>query len=294
MSDSAPDLPEGAEEYVGAALARWRKRKKLSGQALGDRVGMSQAKISRLETGASTPDPVDVRRIAEALKLAPTEVDRLVTLAEHSGEQFIDWQSTEPSLPDRQNFVRSLEAVAREIRTFQPAVVIGLLQTSEYARALLTPVETELADDQIATSALAVSEAVSARLKRSQALYDLNRQFHFVMTEAVLGNRVCRPADMLGQIARLREVARLPNVRIKFVPHDVEWPTAPFHGFELMGDRCVLFDLYNTSLWSRGRDTIRKYRRVFDVFEAIATEDIDPILDVYQKRYIDLLPSTGA
>ena len=198
MSDSPPDLPGSTDEPVGATLARLRKRKKISGHALGSKVGMSQAKISRLETGATSPDPQDVRRIAQALGLAADEVDRLVATAENSNDQLIDWQSTEPGLPDRQHFVRHLEATTREIRTFQPAVVVGLLQTSEYARSLMTPVETELATDHIAASALAVSEAVSGGMLRSQALYDLTRQFSFIMADSLLTNRVFRPVDVIG------------------------------------------------------------------------------------------------
>ena len=110
------------------------------------------------------------------------------------------------------------------------------------------------------------------------------------MAEAVLGNQVCGAADMLAQIARLREVAELPNVRVRIVPHATTWPVAPLHGFELMSDKCVMVDLFNTGLLSRGRHTIRYYRRVFDAYESVATSDIDPILDAYQRRYVQLLP----
>lgn len=294
MSEPPLDRPDGSDESVGAALARWRKQRKMSGHALGKLVGLSQATVSRLENGVSSLDPQDVRRIAEALELPAAEIDRLVANAEHPSDQLVDWQATEPDLPARQQFVRQLETLGREVRTFQPAVVVGLLQTSEYARALLTPVETELAEDQLAASALAVSEAVSARMQRSQALYDRSRRFIFIMAETVLRNRVCAPVDMIGQIARLREVAELPNVSVRIIPEDARWPTAPYHGFEIMGEKSVLVDLFNTSLFSRGRRTVRNYRRVFDAYEALGTADIDPILDRHQKRYIRMLPGTAA
>lgn len=293
MVDS-PGFRGGADEPVGAALARWRKQKKISGQVLGDRVGMSQAKISRLETGVSAADPQDIRRIAEGLELPATEVERLVTLADRSSDQLVDWQSTEPGLANRQHYVRKFEASARDTRVFQSAVVPGLVQTSEYARAVLTALRTELADDQVADSPLAVSEAVSARMQRSQALDDPHRRFHFLLTEAVLGHQMCGPAEMLAQIARLREVAGQPNVSIRIIPEDAEWPIAPYHGFLLLDDRVVIVDLFNTGLMSRGRRTARHYRRVFDALDSIATSEIDPILDLCQKRYIGMLPHTAA
>ncbi|MBU2670643.1 helix-turn-helix domain-containing protein [Actinoplanes bogorensis] len=291
------DLPlpdEDADEPVGAVLARWRKRRKLSGHALGELVNMSQAKISRLETGASPADPQDVRLIAEALDLSPDEVDRLVGLAERSDEVGTDWQPMAPNLSSQQNFVRRLEAPIREMRIFQPAVVVGLLQTSEYARAILSAFRTELDDDKIADSALAVSEAVAVRIQRSQALDDPNRRFDIIMSETVLAHQVCGPTDMLGQINRLREVAQQPNVTIRLVPENALWPFPPLHGFELMDDRYVIVDLMNGSMNSRGgRRIVRQYQRVFRAIESAAVSEIGPILDKYQKRYIRLLPGAA-
>ncbi|MBM2623262.1 helix-turn-helix domain-containing protein [Actinoplanes sp. LDG1-06] len=291
---TSPEFPDSAEEHVGAALARRRKSLKIPGQVLGERVGMSQAKISRLETGKSAADPQDVRLIAEALKMPDTEVERLAGLAERSNNQLVDWHPAELGLQNRQKRVRQLEAPVREIRTFQPAVVVGLLQTSEYARAVLDQLRTQLDDDQIADSLLTVSEAVSIRIQRSQLLYDPGRQFHFVMTETVLSNRVCGPAEMLGQIARLREVATLPNVSIRFIPREAELPIAPFHGFELMGDRTVMVDIFSASLESQGRGIVRRYRRVFDALESAATTDIEPLLDAYEKNCIRQLAQAAA
>jgi transcriptional regulator with XRE-family HTH domain len=291
----SPDLAaSGIDQPIGNELARWRKQKKISGQLLGDRVGMSQAKISRLENGVSNPDPRDVRSIAEALELPPDEVERLVALADRPNDRFVDWHSTEPGLPERQQFLRQLEVSTREIRTFQPAVVVGLLQTSEYARALLTGYRTELDDDNTAASPLAVSEAVAARIQRSQVLYEPRRKFSFLMIEAALANRVCGPADMLAQIGRLREVSVLPNVDVRIIPQDADLPLPPAHGFEIMDDKVVFVDLFNTSLLSRDRRTVRHYQKVFDTLASVATSQIGGLLDKYQARYVRMLPGTAA
>jgi transcriptional regulator with XRE-family HTH domain len=294
MTES-PDFAGDAEEPVGVALARWRRRKKIPGQALGDRVGMSQAKISRLETGAVTPDPNDVRRLATALGLPEQEIERLVELADHTTNQLTDWRPTQQSLANRQQDVRQLEASTRELRIFQPAVVVGLLQTSEYARALMTSLQTALADDRIADSTEVVAEAVAARMQRNQVLEQPGRRFHFLMAEAVLAHQVGGPAEMLGQIARIQDVSEQENVSIRFIPLDTVWPISPYHGFYVMDDRCVLVDLFNQSLMSRGRRTIRHYQRVFDTLEDSGTEQIGDILDKYRHIYARrLLPESVA
>jgi transcriptional regulator with XRE-family HTH domain len=282
----SPDFPESVDEPAGAALARWRRRRRISGQVLGERVGMSQATISRLESGTTNPDPQVVRRVAEALELPAEEVERLVGLVARPSERMIDWQSSQPGLADQQDFVRRLEASARDTRVFQTAVVPGLLQTSEYARAVLTGWRVELADHEIADSALAVSEAVAARMQRAQALDESDRRFHFLITEDVLAHQVCRPVDMIAQIARLREVAAYPNVSVRIIPQQAEWPIAPMHGFVLMDDRNVVVDLFNTSMLSRGRRIAGHYRLVFDALDGVATSDIEPVLADFEKRYI--------
>jgi transcriptional regulator with XRE-family HTH domain len=281
----SPDFTNKAEEPVGVVLARWRRQKKIPGQTLGQAVGMSQAKISRLETGAVSPDPGDVRLLANALGLPPEEVERLVELAEHTTNQLTDWRPTHLGLANRQRDVRQLEASARELRIFQPAVVVGLMQTSEYARALMTSLQTELDDDRIADSTEVVADAVAARLQRNQILEQPGRSFHFVMAEAVLANQVGRPEEMLTQITRIQDVAQRGNVQVHFVPLGAKWKIAPYHGFVVMDDRCVLVELFNTSLMSRGRRTVRHYRRVFDALEESGTAEIDEILDKYRRIY---------
>jgi transcriptional regulator with XRE-family HTH domain len=293
VTDS-PDLPDRADEPVGAALARWRRRKKIPGQALGDRVGMSQAKISRLETGAVTADPSDVRLIATALDLPGDEIERLVDVAEQKAGQWTEWRPTQQSIASRQHDVRQLEATTKELRIFQPAVVVGLMQTSEYARALMSSLQTELADDRIADSTAVVAEAVAARMQRNQVLEQHDRRFRFLMAEAVLANQVCGPAEMLAQLARIEDVAGQENVTVRIVPTDAEWPIAPYHGFYVMDDRVVLIDLFDTSLMARSRRTIRHYQRVFDALERVGTADIAAIVDKYRQIYARRLLSGAA
>lgn len=286
MTDS-PDSADRPAEPVGAILARWRKRRRLTGQALGEQVGMSQAKISRLETGAVAAEPNDVRRLAEALGVPPTEIDRIVDLAEHADNQLTEWTAAGVDLAAFQRQIGQIEAAAKQMRVFQPAVVPGLMQTSEYARAIMSDL-TE-AEARLAESPVALSEAVNARMQRNHILLLPDRRFFFLITEQVLRNRVCRPAEMIGQIDRMREIATYPNVELAVVPEEVQLPIAPYHGFNIADERWVSVDLFNTSLKSSGRKTVRTYRSVFDTLEQVATTDIDGILDRYQAEYVRMM-----
>jgi transcriptional regulator with XRE-family HTH domain len=273
--DPSPD------EALGSILGRLRRAAGLTGQELGRLVGMSQAKISRLETGVGIPAAGDVRRIAEKLEAPPDLIERLVELTERAGDQMTDWRPARGVVASMQREVEQLEGGTHTFRVFQPAVVVGLAQTDEYMRAVLG-----------ATHGIrSVSEAVSVRVRRQEALSDPNRQFRFVMTETVLRNRLCKPQHMPGQLQRLRDLAALPNVSLRLIPSDAELAIPPYHGFELLDDRIVIVDVYNTLVTTRGRSDVALYQEVFDRLELNGTEDIDPIIDLYLDHYLDLARS---
>ncbi|GID54196.1 hypothetical protein J3R03_006228 [Actinoplanes couchii] len=139
---------------------------------------MSQAKISRLENGVVTAEPRDVRLLAAALGIPEAEMERLVESAEHADDRVTDWQWAQQGMVSSPNEMGRIEASAEEFRVFQPAVIPGLLQTSEYARAVMTGLKDESDDERLADSAAAVSEAVTARIRRSEILTYPDRQFH--------------------------------------------------------------------------------------------------------------------
>jgi hypothetical protein len=104
----------------------------------------------------------------------------------------------------------------------------------------------------------------------------------------VLNNRLGRPEDMPAQIHRLSELAKQENVTLRIIPSGAELPIPPYHGFELLDDRCVIVDVFNTLLTTQGQADTALYRLVFDRLEASATDEIQPILDRYLDVYLDL------
>ena len=289
MVDEITRQPEPPSEVsVGASLALLRHNAGLTGQQLADLVGMSQAKISRIETGAGSVNPRDVGRLARALQADRDTISRLVERAERSNDRMTDFRPARGAVASMQREVAQLERSTRTFRVFQPTVIVGLAQTSEYARAVLTAAHgiraTVAGDGGVA----AVPEAVSARVQRQEVLAEPDRRFHFVMSEAALANRFGRAEDMPAQIQRLRDLAQQDNVTVRIITVETRLTIPPYHGFELLDDRVVVVDVFNTSLTARGRLDVELYRQVFDALDAAATDDIDPILDRYLDLYLDL------
>lgn len=265
---------------VGVALARLRRHSGLTGSQLGKLAGMSQAKISKIETGAMSPSPEDVQRIATALRIGPQEIEDLARQAEHERDTVLDWRFGRNDPATWQRDIAELEAGAHELRVFQPALLSGLLQTSDYARSALAAANRAWAEPS------RLAEAVSARMQRQEVLDDSAKSFYFVFPETLLQNLLGRLEEMPVQLSRLYDVAQMANVTLKIIPQGTRWPFPPLHGFSLIDDRRVIIDLFNTVVVSHGQSDVRLYRDVFDAIEGAATSDIKPILDRYRRFYL--------
>ncbi|GAA4606029.1 transcriptional regulator with XRE-family HTH domain [Actinoplanes octamycinicus] len=288
MSTGPTDESGNPSESPGAAIARMRRKAGITGQQLGQMTKMSQAKISRIETGQTSVSPEDVARLARALGASPEVTNRLINHAERVHNRMTDWRQTTGSVGGIQSEVARIEANTREFRVFQPGVMIGLVQTSEYARAILSSIDVVYGPRHREGRVTSVAEAVSARVARQEILVEPGRQFNFMLGEAALSSRVAKPIHMLGQIERLRQVAGQANVSLKFIPADATLPLPLIHGFELLDDTCVVIDAFNTAMMSRGPDDVASYRQVFDMLDDAATDDVEPLLEKYLRQYRDL------
>ncbi|GAA0934741.1 helix-turn-helix domain-containing protein [Virgisporangium aurantiacum] len=281
-SDRGPLEPR-VRILLGRTVAKHRRQAGLTGHELGAAVGMSQSKISRLESGRANVTPREIGKLASALGIPESELRRV--LDEPTDRDRNSHQDPAPGLVSQQDRIAQIESSMTAMREFSPNFVVGLLQTSEYARAVVASVRAllhENADPEDET----VLQLVATRMARQRILADDGKRFHFIMAEAVLSNRICPPAQMLAQLQRIGEVsARHANVTIALVPLAVPWPfSSP--NFMVYDDSHILVDLPNFVL-SGGLD-VALYRRLFEIIEKSATTDINPILDKYIDMYYDL------
>jgi hypothetical protein len=247
---------------------------------------MSQAKISKIETGAVPPTSRDAERLGRALQLPDEAVVELVQQAEALHNHLIDWRLASLRLAVGQRDLGQVETGATTIRSFQPMALSGLLQTGEYARAVLA--DFWLGHGTEAQRAAEVQATVAARQQRQGVLADPAKRFEFLLPETALMHRVCPPAAMVAQLERIREVAGQENVSVGILPASVELRYPPLHGFSIADDRMVLIELLNTTVVTRGKADLRLYQHAFDLYSKDATFEIDPILDRYVTSYIEL------
>ncbi|GAA1616404.1 helix-turn-helix domain-containing protein [Actinoplanes couchii] len=282
-------VPGAEDEPVGAALARMRRAKRISGTRLAALAGMSQPKISRIERGQGTLNPDDVDAIARALGMGDAEIQALVARAAKSYDRMTDWRPTSAGLALAQETLAEWESGAARVRTFEPTLVPGPLQAHGYAKLVLRAFQRLLVLTEEERSEPALLAAVSARLRRQEHLANPDTAFEFIMGEAALKIRTHPPVEVLAQINHLRDIlARHPNVRITIVPDGAPTPIPLQHGFTVIDDALVLVDLYNTGLTSHSRNDVMTYHRVFELLQEQAV-GVEPFLDRYQSMYIGML-----
>ena len=187
--------------YFGRQVRRARQTAGWTLAEFGQRIGYDPGQISRIENG----------------KRAPTELfaqmcDRVFPERDGwFGEFYAESRTWIATPPWFRSWVEH-EQNAASLRIWQPGVLSGLLQTEDYARAILG-VNPGVTDDQ-------VDARLAARLARQETLTrDDPPAAWFLVDETALRRNVGSPELMAAQLAHLAGVARLPTVAIQVVPN---------------------------------------------------------------------------
>jgi hypothetical protein len=186
-----------------------RNRCGLSLEVVCDQLGWQQSKLSRMEHGQQCISAADLASLLVIYKVTGAERRRLLHLVERQDEpgRWIVESSGMPTPLSR------LEAEATSLVNAELVLIPGLVQTAEYARALM-----EAAD---VPSALADAR-VKTRLERQLVLAKAKPpKFDIILDETALRRVVGSNAVMARQLRVLLEVADRPNVRLWVVPFGV-------------------------------------------------------------------------
>ena len=216
-SESA--MPAGSEgptvrlRRLGMELRVLREAAGLNSQQAADELGCSQSKISRVETGKS---PVSVRDVRDLLGLyAVTDEEqreRLLGLARDSRQRGW-WAEFGSWLPSGFDTYAGMEAATASVRAYQAQLVHGLLQTEDYARALLRALRVEDTRES-------VEKLVEFRMARQAQLTRAENPLRLwvIFEEEVLKRPVGGPAVMQAQLQRILEAAEEPTITIQVLP----------------------------------------------------------------------------
>jgi transcriptional regulator with XRE-family HTH domain len=200
---------------LGSQLRHLREEAGVTPDQAGYEIRASRSKISRVENGRVS---FKERDVADLLTLygVTDEARRahMLLLAQHANSQGW-WARYDDVLPDWFETYLGLEQAASLIRCYELQFVPGLFQTEEYARAVTVL-------GHRAASAEEIDRRVSLRLKRQQILANASQtpRVWAVIDESALSRPLGSPAVMREQLARLIEVAELPQVTLQVMPFE--------------------------------------------------------------------------
>ncbi|GAB1339362.1 helix-turn-helix transcriptional regulator [Streptomyces sp. E-15] len=205
--------PSVLRMILGRQLEELRTRAGLSYADAGVAIGVSHSTIRRMEAAK-----VARLRLADAEKLLRVygvtdqrEIETFLQSVREANKRGW-WHTYRDVMPDWFAAYLSLEQAAVQIRAYENQFVHGLLQTEEYARALLDT-------DSPRASAEATERRVALRMRRQELLArPAPPRLWVVMDETVLRWPVGGPEVMRAQIDRLIEVNRLPHVTVQLMP----------------------------------------------------------------------------
>lgn len=188
--------------HWGAEVRRARTAAGMSQTELASLVPCDVSTVSRVEAGLSLPDEA----FASACDTAFPGMGGWFT------RFFADSQGwTEPFPPWFRNWVEEIERKAIMLRSWQPVLIPGLLQTEDYARAVLSSARRDSSGD--------VDAKVAGRIARQDILSrDDPADLRVVVYESVLQRQVGTPGTMRGQFAHLARMARRHNVTVQVIP----------------------------------------------------------------------------
>jgi transcriptional regulator with XRE-family HTH domain len=173
----------------------------------------SMSKINRIEKAKTGISTNDLRALLPFLGIKDkARADELITLARAARESPW-WSRYRGVAPEKLLELIDYESAASVVSQFEPIFVPGILQTEEYARAVLQIFYNEN------TAAERLAAMVELRTTRTGLLTRDNApQFSFVLDESVIHRVVGRTVVMRQQFQHLADIAKLPNVTIQVVP----------------------------------------------------------------------------
>lgn len=270
MPASPSSSVEAARRAVADRLREIRKDAGLTGNALAERAGWYKSKVSRLENAVTPPSDDDIRQWCVACDAEGQAAD-LVAAARSADNKYVEWRRVQRTgLRRLQESYVPLYERTRVFRTYCCNVVPGVLQTHEYATALMRSISQfhETPDD--------VAEAAEARLARSASVVRKgDHRFALVLEESVLRHRVGDAETMAGQLGYLLSAMAFPSVSLGVIPSSVERRMWMIETFTVYDDEQAEVELLTARVNVTAPTEVRQYLKAFGEFSRLAVYGAD-------------------
>lgn len=195
------------------------------------KVGVDHGHLSRVERATRGISEELLTKLLEQcysdLTTAPERERAFDLLRSDSAEENPYKRHSSLLAPTQYGGYLKFEAGASALRAYELALVPGLVQTEEYATAVIRDMRPDLTPQQVAT-------LVAIRRQRQERLVGTGKTFHAVIDEAALRRPVGPPGLMKRQLRRLVEVVEHPSVSVSFLPMETGCHAGLYGSFMIM------------------------------------------------------------
>ncbi|MDQ4032383.1 MAG: helix-turn-helix transcriptional regulator [Actinomycetota bacterium] len=278
--EADPD-PTVQRHLVRMELKKARDEAKMKQAAVAEAMDWSLSKLMRIESGQVGISTNDLRQLLSHYGMKDSrKVNDLVELAKSSRGASVYEKYDDVLAPGFKKYL-SYEGSTSVIRHYDLVVVSGLLQTEEYARAIIEHVAGRGPDE--------ATKGWQIREQRQQLHERVNPpEMFFIMDEAVVRRRVRRQAHVMRhQLERLKVFAAEPHISIQIIPFDRGAHPGMAGNFTLLEfkdpnlDDMVYLESHGNLLIREDAETIARYGDKFQQLERLAlpTEESEALLD---------------
>jgi transcriptional regulator with XRE-family HTH domain len=248
---------------LGSQLRKLREARGISREEAGYSIRASGSKISRMELGRVSFKERDVIDLLVLYGVDEAEAEKLVALAREANSPGW-WHQYSEILPEWFQVYVGLEEAASLIRLYEVQFVPGLLQTADYARAVITVGQPSASPEEI-------ERRVALRLGRQQLLTKPDGpRLWAVLDEAALRRPIGGEEVMRAQLVKLLESTRKPNVTLQVVPFSTGGHSAEAGAFTIMRfpepdlPDVVYLEQLTGALYLDKREDVERYGEVME------------------------------
>ena len=276
MTGASPTI---RQRELGAHLRQLRTERGMAVEDVAERLLCSATKISRMEAGARRPSLPDVRDLCGIYGVDERTSAELMDLARKAREQ--GWWNQYDDL--KLDPYIGLEQEATSITCFTMYYVPALLQTEDYARAIIRAIAPKM-DPRIH------QQRVEARLRRQQLLVQDNPpRYRVLLDEAVLHRRVGGRAVMAAQLGKVLELELDGKATVQVIPFDIGAHAAQDSNFVLLDfeeplPAVVFVEGLTNNLLQERKDDLERYREAIEYLGDSALSPRDSVLRIGEMR----------
>jgi transcriptional regulator with XRE-family HTH domain len=261
--------PAVRRRQLMAELKRLRETTRLTQDDVATQLDWHPTKVMRIETGRTSPHPNDVRVMLGLYGVTDNgAVSGLVKLAKDARQRDW-WYSYRDVLLNRYEFFIGLESEATSIRDFGLAMITGLLQTEDYARALIRGL--------LNLHPAEVERRVEVRMTRQQLLARPDRpELWAILDEAAVRRVVGGRAIMRAQLLHLANSSEAARTTIQVLPFGAGPHAGQAGPFIVLGfaeptePEVVYMETVGGNLYLDKPEEVGLYTTAFDQLRAVA------------------------